>query len=102
MAFLAFAKIDGIEGDSKRKGFEKQIELAGIEHAISQPVGVSAGGRGALTVSQSNHQPLVLVKEHDKATPKLQHSNSRPVPKILYDLCRRALPEPLSAPRSRV
>jgi hypothetical protein len=29
-------------------------------------------------------------------------SNSRPVPKILYDLCRRALPEPLSAPRSRV
>jgi hypothetical protein len=29
-------------------------------------------------------------------------SNSRPVLKILYDLCRRALPEPLSAPRSRV
>ena len=29
-------------------------------------------------------------------------SNSRPVPKILYDLCRRTLPEPLSAPRSRV
>ena len=30
------------------------------------------------------------------------NSNSRPVPQILYDLCRRALPEPLSAPRSRV
>ena len=92
MPFLAFAKIDGIEGDSKRKGFEKQIELAGIEHKISQPVGVSAGGRGALTVSQSEHHPFVLVKEHDKATPKLQQhaSNGAHIPKVEVTLCRQA------------
>jgi type VI secretion system secreted protein Hcp len=98
MAFLAFAKIDGIEGDSKRKGFEKQIELAGIEHAISQPVGVSAGGRGALTVSQSDHQPLVLVKEHDKATPKLQQhaSNGQHISKVEVTLCRQAGADPIA------
>ena len=92
MPFLAFAKIDGIEGDSNRKGFEKQIELVGLEHEISQPVGVSASGRGALTVSQSEHHPFVLVKEHDKSTPKLnQHaSNGAHIPKVEVTLCRQA------------
>jgi len=39
MPFFAFVKIDSIEGDSKRKGFERQIELVGIEHKITQPLG---------------------------------------------------------------
>jgi len=98
MAFLAFAKIDGIEGDSKRKGFEKQIEIVKIEHVISQPVGVSAGGRGALTVSQSDHEPFVFYKEHDKATPKLnQHScNGAHIPKVEVTLCRQAGTDPIA------
>jgi|SRR5882672_8540807 len=98
MPFLGFAKIEGIEGDSKRKGFEKQIELAGFEHKISQPVGVSASGRGSLTVSQSEHFPFVLIKEQDKATSKIMQyvSNGAHISKVEVTLCRQAGEEPIA------
>jgi type VI secretion system secreted protein Hcp len=98
MPFLGFAKIDGIEGDSKLEGFEKQIELVGLEHQITQPVGVSASGRGTLTVSQSEHSPFVLVKEQDKSSVKIeQHaSNGAHIPKVEVTLCRQAGEKPIA------
>ena len=99
MPFLAFAKIDGIEGDSKQKGFEKQIEIVKIEHAIFQPVGVSAGGRGTLTVSQADHKPFVFYKEHDNTSPKLHlfyGSNGAHIPKVEVTLCRQAGTDPIA------
>jgi len=98
MSFAGYVKIDGIEGDSKQDGFEKQIELVGFEHKIYQPAGVSASGRGALTVSQSEHHPFVLVKEQDKATPKIMQyaSNGAHIPKVEVTLCRQAGHKPIA------
>src|SRR5688572_758013 len=92
MSFLGFAKVDGIEGDSKKKGFEKQIELLRFKHRIEQPVSVSPSGRGALTVAQSQHQAFEIVKEMDKSTPKImQHaSNGKHIAKVEVTLCRQA------------
>jgi type VI secretion system secreted protein Hcp len=97
MPFCGFCKIDGAEGDSKKDGFEKQIELLRFEHSIRQPVSLSASGRGAMTVAQAEHAPFEIVKEQDKATPKIMQfaSNGQHIAKVEVTLCRQAGEKPI-------
>ena len=46
MAFDSFLKIDGVDGESTRKGFEKQMEILSFSWGASNPSTVGAGGGG--------------------------------------------------------
>jgi type VI secretion system secreted protein Hcp len=58
MAFDAFLKIEGIDGESTRKGFEKQIELISFSWGASNPTTIGSagagGGAGKASVSSFN------------------------------------------------
>jgi len=90
----------------------------GVSHLFRNPdrfcgMGACLGKRSQLRETKDGPEPGEHRREEGHAQTFREQrafegrhrpadSNSRPVPKILYDLCRRALPEPLSAPRSRV
>ena len=69
MAFDAFIKIDGIDGESTRAKFEKQIEIHSFSWGASNPSTVGhggGGGAGRASVSSFN-----IMKRTDSASPKL-------------------------------
>ncbi len=70
MAFDAFLKIDGVDGESTRKGFEKQMEIMSFSWGASNPstVGAGGGGGGGGKVSVSSFN---IMKKSDGASPLL-------------------------------
>jgi type VI secretion system secreted protein Hcp len=70
MAFDAFLKIDGVDGESTRKGFEKQMEIQSFSFGASNPstVGAGGGGGGGGKVSVSSFN---IIKKSDAASPLL-------------------------------
>ncbi len=69
MAYDAFLKIEGVEGESTRKGFEKQIEILSFSWGASNPTTIgSGGGGGAGKVSLSSFN---IMKASDAASPGL-------------------------------
>lgn len=68
MAFDAFLKIDGIDGESTRKDFEKQIEILSFSWGASNPatIGSAGAGGGAGKASLSSFN---LMKISDAASP---------------------------------
>ncbi len=70
MARSGYAKIIGektsdIKGSVKQKGHEDWIEVISMDHTILTPVDKQTGQ----VFGRRQHQPLVLVKPTDKATP---------------------------------
>jgi len=70
MAFDAFLKIEGVEGESTRKGFEKQMEILSFSWGASNPstIGAGGGGGGGGKVSVSSFN---IMKKSDSASPLL-------------------------------
>ena len=68
--FDAFLKLEGINGESTRKGFEKQIELQSFSWGASNPstIGSSGAGGGAGKATLSSFSCL---KKTDAASPML-------------------------------
>ncbi|HEX6750893.1 MAG TPA: type VI secretion system tube protein Hcp [Longimicrobium sp.] len=70
MPFDAFLKIDGIDGESTRSGFEKQIELLsfslGAHNSTTVGSAGAGGGAGKASVSAFN-----CLKATDAASPQL-------------------------------
>jgi type VI secretion system secreted protein Hcp len=68
MAFDAFLKIDGIDGESTRKGFEKQIPILSFSWGGTNPstIGVTGGGGGGKGTLSS----LNVMKKSDSSSPK--------------------------------
>jgi len=70
MAFDAFLKIDGVAGESTRKGFEKQMEIQSFSWGAANPATIGAGGGGGgggkVSVSTFN-----IMKKSDAASPLL-------------------------------
>jgi type VI secretion system secreted protein Hcp len=69
MAGDIFLKIDGIEGESKTKGQEKQIEIMSYSWGGSNPPNISTNG--GLASGKPNVQDLSLVAAMSKASPNL-------------------------------
>jgi type VI secretion system secreted protein Hcp len=68
MAFDAYLKLDGVEGEATRKGYEKQVFLESFSWGATQSttrVG-SGAGAGKVTVSDFN-----ITKKTDKSSAKL-------------------------------
>jgi type VI secretion system secreted protein Hcp len=70
MAFDAFLKIKGVDGESTRKGFEKHIEIFSFSWGAHNPVdpGSAGGGTGAGRVTLSSFN---IMKKVDSASPSL-------------------------------
>jgi type VI secretion system secreted protein Hcp len=70
MAFDTFLKIEGIDGESTRKGFEKQMEIQSFSWGASNPatIGAGQGGTGGGKVSVSSFN---IMKRTDAASPLL-------------------------------
>jgi type VI secretion system secreted protein Hcp len=69
MAFDAFLEIEGVEGESTRKGFEKMIQIDSFSFGAHNPTSIgSGGGGGAGKVSLSNFN---ITKVSDAASPGL-------------------------------
>jgi type VI secretion system secreted protein Hcp len=73
MAFDAFLKIDGLDGESTRKGFEKQMEIKSFSWGATNPatIGAGGGGGGAGKVSITSFN---ISKMSDVASPLLFQS----------------------------
>jgi type VI secretion system secreted protein Hcp len=90
MAFDAFLKIDGIEGESTDAKHQGWIEVRSCDNRITQKVSTTASSAGGATAERATFQDIRLTKLLDKASPKLAiacadgtHINS-----IVIEFCR--------------
>jgi type VI secretion system secreted protein Hcp len=90
MAFDIFLKIDGIEGDSTDKAYEKQIEVLSYSTGLAQSIGGVASAQGARTGGRADFAPFAVVKRLDAASPKLASycASGKSIPTIKLALCR--------------
>lgn len=70
MAIEAFLKVDGIEGESVKKGFEKQIEIEGFSFGATQTATMHSGTTGG-GAGKANVQDIHFQKKVDKTSPIL-------------------------------
>jgi type VI secretion system secreted protein Hcp len=64
-----FLKIDGIDGETKAKGHEKEIQLHGFSFGATQPASSATGGGAG--VARVQIHDLSIHKYVDAASPKL-------------------------------
>jgi type VI secretion system secreted protein Hcp len=68
MAFDAYLKLDGVEGEATRKGYEKQLFLDSFSWGAHNPTSKVGTGGGAGRVEISN---FTVTKKTDKSSAKL-------------------------------
>lgn len=61
-------KLDGIEGESKKTGYENQIDVSSWQFGGGNPVVISGGGMSAGKVTFSE---ITFTGKVDKSTPKM-------------------------------
>jgi type VI secretion system secreted protein Hcp len=90
MAFDAFLKIDGIDGESTDDKHKEWIEILSYSHGVSQPTSATLSSGGLRSAERSDHQDFSIVKTLDKASPKLNLfvSSGAHIPEITLELCR--------------
>lgn len=96
MSFDAFLKIDGIDGESIRADFEKQIELLGFSMGAQNTATIGSagtgGGAGKASVSSFN-----CIKATDAASPPLFQAccSGKHIPKAVITLRKAGGPAPV-------
>lgn len=88
MAFDAFLKIDGIDGECTKKKYEKCIEILSFSTGVTQRV-VTRSDSGAPTAGGCDHHEFTVGKNMDATSPKLALycSIGKVIPTITLDLC---------------
>jgi type VI secretion system secreted protein Hcp len=72
MAFDAFMKIDGIEGESNDSKHKGELEVLSYSFGVSQAITGTVSSTGTFTGQRADHAPLTFHKHLDKASPKLK------------------------------
>jgi type VI secretion system secreted protein Hcp len=90
MAFDAFIKIDGIEGESADDQHQAWIELISYNTGVSQTVSSTASSTGGASAERADFEDFAITKQLDKATPKLAVAcaDGTHIDSILVELCR--------------
>lgn len=70
MAVDLFLKIDGIEGESQKKGHEKEIDIISFNFGASQHGSFHTGGAGG-GAGKAEIRDISITKEVDRSSPKL-------------------------------
>lgn len=68
MAQNFFIKIDGIDGESKVSGHDKEIQVLSWSHSFNQPTSPTRSSAGGGTVEQANHADFSVTKYMDIAS----------------------------------
>ena len=89
-AYDMFLKIDGIPGECTDDKHKEWIEVLSYSHGVSQAGAIHGGGGG--TILKAEHEEFLVVKEMDKATPKLNLfcGNGKHLGDVQLKLCRAA------------
>ncbi len=72
MAFDAYIELDGVPGESKKKGKENQIEIFSFSWGSSNPTTVSANS--GISAGRASVSSFNVMKQTDKASPVLFQS----------------------------
>lgn len=98
MAFDAFLKIDGIEGESTDDKHQNWIEISAFSHGMTQRVADTASSAGARASERASHGQFVVIKDLDKASPKLAVylNQGKNIDKIRLELCRATGEKPVT------
>jgi len=67
-----FLKVDGAKGESQDADHKDEIDVLSFSFGISQAASAISGSAGGGTVAKANFQDLVISKEKDLASAKLQ------------------------------
>ena len=70
MAFDAYLKLDGVDGESTSKGMEKQIEIESFSWGVSNTATVGSQS-GGISSGKADISAFTIVKAVDKASPNL-------------------------------
>ena len=92
MAFEAYCKIDGIDGESTDDKHQKWIEILSFDHGIDQPTSATASSAGGGTIGQCDHRDYSIVKYIDMASPKLYElcSSGKHIAEVTLEFMRAA------------
>lgn len=69
MAYDAFIKVEGVDGEATAKGFEKQIQIFSFSWGVSNPSTIGMGGGGGS--GKASLSSFNVMKSTDKASPSL-------------------------------
>ena len=86
LAFVAYLKIDGVDGEAKETGHEKWIDVLAFSHNIAVP-----SSAGAVRTSGTPQlAPLRITKMMDKSSPALYDKCSKGslIPYVYLDCCK--------------
>ncbi|WP_462327160.1 Hcp family type VI secretion system effector [Desulfobaculum sp.] len=85
-----FMKIDGIDGESTVKGYEKQIEIYSFSHNFSQPTSPLRSSEGGGTTSRAQHGEFSVSKRTDLSTADLCKAlwSGKHISEIVFTACR--------------
>ena len=73
MAFDTFLKVEGVDGESTRAGFEKWIEIYSFSWGASNPITIGTGTTG-VSAGKVSISSFNIMKKTDAASPVLfQH-----------------------------
>jgi type VI secretion system secreted protein Hcp len=70
VAYDAFLKLDGLDGESTRKGFEKWIEIFSFSWGASNPTTVGSGASG-MSAGKVSISSFNIMKKSDVASTSL-------------------------------
>ncbi len=89
MAFTAFLKVEGIEGDAQNDKHRSEIVVLDYDWLITQPK-TDPGYDGSQTGGRAEFKALTVIKQLDKASPNmaLYCAKGSHIPKVTLSLCR--------------
>ena len=90
MAFDAFIKIGGIEGESTDDKHQGWIELLNFDIGLAQKISSTASSSGGACAERAGFNDLSFEKELDKASPELALScaNGTHIDNVIIEICR--------------
>lgn len=91
MAFDAFLKLDGIEGESTDDNHKGWVELLSYSWGATQPTSISSA-TGGRTAERVNIQDFSFVKAVDRSSPHLFLAccDGRHLKEVVLELCQAA------------
>ena len=90
MAFDAFIKIDGIDGESTDEKHADWIEMISFNTGLNQRTSATASSSGGASAERADFHDFSFTKQLDKASPKLAMScaDGSHIDTIIVEVCR--------------
>ncbi|GAM09411.1 protein hcp1 [Geobacter sp. OR-1] len=90
MAFDAFLKIDGIDGESTDDKHKDWIEILSFNHGLTQTASGSASTAGGASAERASFMDFSIVKALDKGSPKIFEAcaTGKHIKTVTVELCR--------------